>query len=179
MIRLNTKKILFTLSGLAMIALIVMFGRTYSVHAAVKEGEAFGDWTIGCEKEGKKQSCFLSQVLTSKDPKDEKKQQVVATFRVGYFAKSKDLKMLQILPFGVSLQSGTSIILSKDKLIAPGKFTTCQQFGCIAIADMTKDDLELFAKSSETFVGMISSEGKQINIPISTKGLTEGLAALK
>ncbi|MGV2433351.1 MAG UNVERIFIED_CONTAM: invasion associated locus B family protein [Rickettsiaceae bacterium] len=46
--------------------------------------------------------------------------------------------MLQILPFGVNLQAGTSIIISKDKMISPGKFTTCQANGCFAVANLTK-----------------------------------------
>jgi len=180
MTKLDTKKLLFTLSGLAIITLIVLFARTYNVHASTKEGERFGDWVIGCEKDEKnKQLCFLSQVLTTKNDKDENNPQHVATFRMGYLGKSKDIKMLQILPFGANLQSGTSIILGKDMIIAPGKFTTCQAFGCIAVADLTKQDLDSMINATEAFIGIISVEGKQINITLSTKGLKEGLAALK
>jgi len=180
MTKLDTKKILFTLSGLAIVTLIVLFSRTYSAHANMKEGERFGDWVVGCEKDEKnKQVCFLSQVLTSKNEKDEKNPQHIATFRVGYFGKAKEVKMLQILPFGTSLQSGTSIILGKDMIIAPGKFTNCQAFGCIAVADLTKQDIDAIANATESYVGIISIEGKQINITMSAKGLKEGLAALK
>jgi invasion protein IalB len=180
MVKLDTKKLLFTFSGLAMITLIVLFARTYNAHATMKEGEKFGDWIAGCEKGEKgKQVCFLSQVITSQNEKDDKNPQHVATFRIGYFAKAKELKMLQILPFGTSLQAGTSIILGKDKLIAPGKFTTCQAFGCLAVADLTKQDVAALIDVTEAYVGLISIEGKQININLSTKGLKEGLEALK
>ena len=186
MVKVNTKKALFTLSGLAMIAILVMFARTYNVDAAMKAGQTFGDWSIACEKEDKKDVCFLSQVLTSqaenkdkKDSKDKPQIQRVAEFRIGYFGGSKELRMIQILPFGTSLQAGTSIILDKDKLIAPGKFTTCQPFGCLAIADLT-DVIGTLADAKEaTFVGIITVDGKQMNIPLSTKGLKEGLEALK
>ena len=189
MVKINTKKALLTLSGLALIALIVMFGRTYNVDAAIKAGQTFGDWSIACEKEDKKDVCFLSQVLTSqvddkdkkdkKDSKDKPQIQRVAEFRIGYFAGSKELKMIQVLPFGTSLQAGTSIILDKDKLIAPGKFTTCQPFGCLAVADLT-DVIDTLTDTKEaTFVGIITIDGKQMNIPLSTKGLKEGLEALK
>jgi invasion protein IalB len=180
MVKVDTKKLLFTLSCLAIITLIVLFARTYNAHASMKEGEKFGDWVVGCEKGEKgKQICFLSQILTSQNEKDEKNPQHVATFRIGYFAKSKELKMLQILPFGISLQAGTSIILGKDKLISPGKFTTCQAFGCLAVADLTKQDLESILGATEAYVGVMSLEGKQININLSTNGLKEGLEALK
>ncbi len=180
MVKLDTKKLLFTLSGIALVTLIVLFGRTYNVHANMKEGEKFGDWFVGCEKgEKNKQVCFLTQVLTSKNEKDEKNPQHIATFRIGYMGKTKDIKMLQILPFGINLQTGTSIILGKDMLIAPGKFTTCQAFGCIAVADLTKQDIDAMVGSTEAYVGVITIEGKQININLSPKGLKEGLAALK
>lgn len=196
MVKVNTKKALFTLSGLAMIAIIVMFGRAYNVDAAVKAGQTFGDWSVACEKEpkkdgeGEKDVCFLSQLLTSqaeepkdkKDKKDKKEKpqiQRVAEFRIGYFGGSKELKMIQILPFGTNLQAGTSIILSKDKLVSPGKFTTCQPFGCLAVADLTDTIDSLAAATENTFVGVITIDGKQMNIPISTKGLKEGIASLK
>ena len=187
MVKVNTKKALFTLSGLAMIGIIVMFGRTYNVDAAVKAGQTFGDWSVACEKEGDKNVCFLSQVLTSqaeeskdkKSKKDKPQIQRVAEFRIGYFGGSKELKMIQILPFGTSLQAGTSIILNKDKLVSPGKFTTCQPFGCLAVADLT-DTIGALADSTEnTFVGIITIDGKQMNIPLSTKGLKEGVDSLK
>lgn len=187
MIKINTKKALFTLSGLGLIALLVMFGRTYNVHAAAKPGKTFGDWVVACEKEGKKDVCFLSQVLTSqidnkdkKDKKDAKPQiQRVAEFRVGYFGGSKELRIIQILPFGTNLQAGTSIILAKDKLVAPGKFTTCQPFGCLAIADLTDVIDTIGDAKDETFVGIITIDGKQVNIPLSVKGLKDGVASLK
>ena len=189
MVKVNTKKALFTLSGLAMIAIIVMFGRTYNVDAAVKAGQTFGDWSVACEKEDKKDVCFLSQLLTSqaedknsKDKKDSKEKpqiQRVAEFRIGYYGGSKELKMIQILPFGTNLQAGTSIILDKDKLIAPGKYTTCQPVGCFAVADLTDVIDTLTSATEATFVGIITIDGKQVNIPLSTKGLKEGIASLK
>ena len=211
MVKINTKKALFTLSGLAIIAIIVMFGRTYfgisvpgldgvkdvstvgatgeASTGTAKAGQRFGDWAVACEKEGKKDVCFLQQVLTSKeeakdskdskDKKEEPKIQRVAEFRIGYFGGSKELKMIQILPFGTSLQAGTSIILSKDKLIAPGKFTTCQPFGCLAVADLTDDIETLSTTKEDVFIGIITIEGKQVNIPLSTKGLKDGIDSLK
>lgn len=183
MFNISIKKIVFTLSGLGVIALIVMLGRTYEASAAPKAGQTFGDWSVICEKEDKKDVCFISQVLTSKeeskDKKTEAQVQRVAEFRIGYFGGSKELKMIQVLPFGTSLQSGTSIIISKDKLIAPAKFTTCQPFGCLAVADLKGEIDKLTSAQGDVFVGVITIEGKQINIPLSTKGLKEGIASLK
>jgi invasion protein IalB len=168
---------------------------TESYTGTAKAGERFGDWSVACEKEqgqdgaADKNVCFLSQVLTSQpaadtssDKKDKKEKvsvQKVAEFRIGYFGGSKELKMIQILPFGINLQAGTSIIITKDKLVSPGKFTTCQPFGCLAVADLT-DTIDSIASATESaFVGVMTIDGKQMNIPLSIKGLKDGVAALK
>ena len=86
--------------------------------------------------------------------------------------------MTQILPLGPNLLLGTSII-SSEKLIAPGKYTTCTAGGCYALAEISNQDLDTILSSSNNVLGFISAEGKQINLPISTKGLKEGLISLK
>ena len=170
----TVRKILFVLSGIGLATVLALLGKTYYAEAKVKEGQKFDDWGVACAKENDKNVCFLSQVLTSK----EDTKQRIAEFRIGYF-DGKTLKMIQILPFGVNLQSGTSII-SDTKLIAPGKFTTCQQFGCIAVVDdFTQEAIDQILSAEKNSVGIISAEGKQINVELSNKGLKEGLEALK
>lgn len=168
----NIRRALYLFSGVVLTAILVLFGKSYYVEAAVKDGQKFDDWVVACSKEGKKQVCYLSQVLVAKD----KQEQRIAEFRIGYFG-TKDLKMVQILPFGVNVQVGTSIISDK-KLIAPGKFTTCQTFGCIAVADLTKESIDQILNSPTNFVAIIPVEGEQMNIAIASKGLKEGLEAL-
>ncbi|MES2215053.1 MAG: invasion associated locus B family protein [Pseudomonadota bacterium] len=168
------RKALFTLTGLALVTFLVLVGRSHYVEASPKEGQKFEDWTVTCTKENKKEVCFLSQALSSK----ENPEQRVAEFRVGYFG-DKTLKMIQLLPFGVMLQSGTSII-SDDKLIAPGKFTTCQPVvGCIAVSELNKESLDTVLKSTANSVGLLTIEGQQINVVFSNKGLKEGIDSLK
>lgn len=175
MTNISLRKTLFGLTGAAAIALFVLIGRSPAVYAALKEGQKFDDWAVACEQDAdKKQTCFLAQSLNSTE--GEKTQQI-AQFRIGYFG-TKTIKMVQILPFGVALQPGTSII-SGEKLLAPGKFTTCQPAGCIAVVEFGKDDLNTIMSNDKNFVGMISIEGKQMNVPLSNKGLKEGVASMK
>lgn len=179
MTKLDTRKIFFTLSGIALITLLSLFIQNY-VHAAPKEGKKFGAWTVTCDKgAGKKKSCYLSQAVSQVTGEDKKSVQTIATFNAGYFGGSKDLQMVQILPFGINLQSGSSIILSGDKLISPGIFTTCQNFGCIAVAKIASKDLDAISKAKDVFVGILSAEGNQLNIQLDSNGLKEGVAALK
>lgn len=178
MTKIDTRKVLFTLSGIAIITLISLFIQNY-VHAAPKEGKKYGSWIVTCEKDADgKKNCFLSQTLTSQS-EEGKKPQHFATFKVGYIKGSKDLQMIQILPFGISLQSGSSLVLSEDKLVSPGVFTTCQTFGCIAVASIKSKDLKEIIDAKDVFVGVMTLEGKQLNIKIDTKGFKEGVEALK
>lgn len=183
--KVNYKKAIFVVAGLLAIGAALSFGKSSPVEAALKAGQKFDDWTIACDnasestnnKKNKqvKQTCYLTQALINK--KDEKTQQTIAVYRIGYFNNAKTLKIMQVLPLGVSLQTGTSII-SSEKLIAPGKFTTCYADGCLAVADIKKEDIETMLASKQNFIAMMSIEGKQINLPISPKGLKEGIEAL-
>lgn len=174
--KLDTRKILFSLSGIALVTLLSLFIQNY-VHAFPKEGKKFGDWVVACEKDTKnKKTCFLVQTMTTNI--GDNKNQHFATFRLGSTPKSADLIFTQILPFGTSLRHGTSIILSGEKMVSPGVFTTCQNFGCIAMSKITKKDFNEIVKAKEAFLGVMSIEGKQLNINLSTKGLKDGVEAL-
>lgn len=175
----NVKQAAFVIIGLAVVSAAFLISRSNNVQAAKKEGTKFDDWVVSCSPkeaaEGTEQICLLTQqISTEKD----KNQEILAVYQMGYFGKEKTLKMLQILPLGVSLEAGTSIVSSKN-LIAAGKFTTCTQAGCHAVANITNEDLKTILSNKENSVALMSAEGKQINLPFSTKGLQNGLDYLK
>ncbi len=149
-------------------------GKTSSEAAA--EQKVYGDWKLACQKSesAKKEVCALQQNITVKQ---DEKQVPVAAYEFTYTDK-KDLKMIQVLPQGVLLQPGTSLIVG-EKVIANAKFTVCQNGGCIAVADIAKEDLKLILSKDSVALGMFNSEGKQTDLLVSTKGLKEGLEALK
>jgi invasion protein IalB len=175
----SVKQAAFVIVGLVIVSLAFMMTKSYSVEAAKKEGEKFDDWIVSCitkePQEGVEQICLLNQQLNIE--KDENKQ-VLALYQIGYFGKEKSLKMIQILPLGVGLEAGTSIVSSKN-LIAPGKFTTCVQTGCNAVASISDEDLKTILANKENSVAFMNSEGQQINLPLSNKGLQNGLNYLK
>ncbi|PCJ29785.1 MAG: hypothetical protein COA94_00045 [Rickettsiales bacterium] len=175
----SAKQTGFILLGLALIAMIFTLTQMSSATAAKKNGKKFGDWVVSCSPANKKTKtpavCVLTQQINmSKDDK----QQTVALFQIGYFGKKKDLKLVQTLPFGISIEAGTSIISSK-KLIAPGKYTTCLASGCQAVASISKKDLKTMTSNSENAVAFMSLNGKQITFPISMKGIERGLKYIK
>ncbi len=170
----SMRKVLFLITAVALIAFLVIIGRSSYVHASLQEGQKFDDWIVGCLKDQKKPVCYLSQTLSSAS--DESKHRV-AEFRVGYFGGDA-LKLIEILPFGVKLHVGTTVISGKE-LIAPGQYTTCQSFGCIAVADLTKEDIDIIMSNDSNSVAIISVDSQQTNITLSNKGLKEGLEALQ
>jgi len=174
--RLPFRKLVFIFSGLAIIGAGFFFGKTNIVQASVKEGQKFGDWAVTCVKDNNsKQLCLLNQ--QSQITKDDKTQ-VLAVYQVGYVGNDKKLVMVQILPLGSLIQPGTAII-SNEKLLAAGKFTTCSSQGCQALAEISENDLKEILNSNQSLIGYVNAEGNQVSVPFSSKGLKEGLAALK
>lgn len=169
----------FVVIGLTIIAGVFLLSQSSIVQAAKKEGTRFEDWVVNCTpKENNSdtpQTCFLSQQI---DLNQDDKKQILAIYQIGYFGDKKDLKIIQTLPLGVSIEAGTSIVASQD-LVAKGRYTTCISSGCQAVANISADDLKKILTSKETSVAFMNADGKQINMPISSKGLEKGLAYLR
>jgi invasion protein IalB len=175
----QTKQIAFVILGLVLVTAIFAFSKLNSATAAKTDGKKFEDWTVSCtpkdDKNNTPEICLLNLQLNITQ---EDKQQPIALFQIGYFGENKELKIIQTLPLGVRLEAGTSIISSK-KLIAPGKYSTCTQAGCQAVAAISDAALETLTSTEENSVVFINLEGKQLTLPLSVKGLSKGLKYIK
>lgn len=179
----TTKKIIFAAFSVLIIGVSIFFGKYQNVNAGVKEDQTFGDWVVKCDKSEKKEAdknkpnCFLmQQVNISKDDKTEK---TVAKYQVGYFKAEKSVKMIQHLPLGIYLPAGTGIITEQKELTASSKFTTCDATGCYASVELQDEVLDKLFASSVNSLSFIGIDSEQVNLPISIKGLQEGIKALK
>ncbi|MEM6338599.1 MAG: invasion associated locus B family protein [Pseudomonadota bacterium] len=176
---INIKQISFVILGLVIVTAIFGLSKFNIATAAKKDGKKFDDWVVSCTPGNKEtktpEICLLTQQLNLTQ---DNKQQPIALFQVGCFGPKKELKMIQTLPLGVRLEAGTSIISSK-KLIAPGKYTTCTQSGCQAVASISDADLKTLTSTKENSVAFMNLEGKQIAWPISIKGIDKGLKYIK
>ena len=175
----NIKKISFISVGLAIVTAIFVFMWLNIATANKQNGKKFDDWVVSCvakdEKSEKAEICFLTQQLNLKQ---EDKQQPIALFQVGYFGEKKGLKLIQTLPLGVNLEAGTSVVSSK-KLIMPGRYTVCVASGCNAVAPISDEDFKILTSETDNSVVFMNIEGKQMSLPISTKGLVKGLKYIK
>ena len=171
----QVNKILFILLGIGIIIGGVFLSKSHTI-AGVKEGQKFEDWTVNCFKDDKdKKTCHLVQSLTANK---DNKSAIVAAYQIGYYGDKKELKIIEVLPLGINVTSGTSLI-SSGKLVVPGKFTVCSTVGCNAVGSISEENLNELYSSQENLIGYINQDGQQVNLPFSVNGLKEGLKAIK
>ena len=170
---------IFVLIGLSVATIIFIIAKTDNASGAKTDGKKFGDWVVSCttadEKAKTSETCLLSQQI---DLTQDDKKRPIALFQIGYFGPQKELKIVETLPLGVRLDAGTSIISSKN-LVANGKYVTCLETGCQAVAVISDGDLKLILSNVENSIAFMNIEGKQLSLPLSVKGLKEGLDYIK
>ena len=180
---INIKHTLFIVLGLLIVTVVFIALKLNTATAAKtstkKDGKKFNDWVVQCapkdEKKKTSEYCLLTQQVNITQ---ENEQKPLALFQLGYFGPEKELKMVQTLPLGVRLGTGTAIISSK-KLIAPGAYTVCTQTGCQAIAPISDTDLKTLISTKEAAIAFMNSEGQQLTLPVSVTGMEKGLQYIK
>ena len=178
--KLDIKKIAFLGAGLSLAAAITVIGKN-NMQTSL-EGKKFGDWSVICQNEKAaegdkkskpKQKCFLNQQVIRSD------KAVIADTKIGLSNVEKQYVAIHVVPLGASLRHGTAI-LADDKAMSPGVFTTCLEVGCIAAAPLTDVDIDAMGKAKNLgVVRIINETGERVAVPLSSKGLKEGLKALK
>ena len=170
------KPALFPLCVLIVCAAFVLAGKTDRVQAQAGNIRAtHGAWQVSCGKPpgANSEKCALVQSVTAED-----RPNVGLTV---IFLKSIDGKkqLLRVVaPLGVLLPTGLGLKID-DKDVGHAPFLKCGKVGCIAEVVVNK---ELVAKlqSGATAVFIIFQTPEAgIGIPISLKGFSPALAALK
>lgn len=161
----------------AFLLLTAAFGVTTPAVAA-EEGTVkaqHGDWQIVCKDPppgAKGEVCALVQSVTAED-----RNNVGLTV---YFQKfSNGSRVLRVFaPVGILLPPGLGLKID-DKDVGHAPFLRCQNFACYA--QVTADDkLVDRLKTGKTAIFVIfQTEEAGIGIPISLKGFSEALAAVK
>lgn len=146
---------------------------------AVEPGRTFGDWQTECETPADgKPRCFLSQTRVVEN-KEAKQATRILKVSVGYFAPDGKGVMVVILPLGVDLRAGAALTIDDGKPM-PLTYQQCLQDGCLANAPMDEAALTALRRSKGAQITVRPYGGAQsVAFPISTKGITDGLAALK
>ena len=162
---------------LAVLSLMIAAGTSSVAHAGeVKPSsdQPFGDWILHCTKttDGE-QACALHQRILASDTKLP-----VAAFALARNKDSHELRLAAILPLGLDIPAGVSGKAGAAPL--PFVIQTCVRKGCIASTTVDDKLLEALRGTdafSVTFKMRIVDE--PTTMPVSLKGLDEGLKALE
>jgi invasion protein IalB len=162
----------------AVLASVAVLALGASDAAAQKVGEKFGDWTFQCAAvEANKTQCALMQELMLK-VKDQPRRRLL---RASLTPIANGFLLETLLPLGIDIPQGTTVKVDKGK---PTRMTLqrCVTGGCLGTMKLTGSMLTAFKKGLKLeVIFFASSPGgiKPVKVPVSLKGVSEGLALLK
>ena len=162
---------------LASLALVIAAGAMSVAQAADTRpngDQPFGDWVLHCTKVSSgEQACALHQKILAGDTRLP-----VAAFALARNKDSHELRLAAVLPLGLDIPAGVSGKAGAVPL--PFTIQTCVRRGCIASTTVDDKLLEALRGTDAfnvTFKMRIVAE--PTTIPVSLKGLDEGLKALQ
>jgi invasion protein IalB len=142
---------------------------------AAKTGDVFDDWKIQCETpQGlTEEVCHAFQVVSMKE-----KNQNILHVAVGYPPNQDTPIVIITVPLGVALQTGVQVKVDEGTAL-PFPFNVCLPNGCQAGIKLESPLLDEFKKGSKLTVTFGNLKRQGLNVPVSLKGMTKALAALK
>jgi invasion protein IalB len=139
----------------------------------VSNQKNYGDWLYSCLTfADNKVQCSVVQTLS-----DNKSKQPVFQWRIVQNGNGGLVGIWQT-PTGVMVNRGIVLEVGTPKPIAI-PYEYCGQGGCEATGNLAPDFLATLAKAQKASATIFARGEKGITFPISVKGLSEALAALK
>lgn len=144
---------------------------------AQEDGAKYGDWTVKCEGEGAGRLCHIGQDIVRSNTSTGAKMTALQV-GIAYSKKNAPPQILIMAPIGVLLFPGIEIqIDGGEKANVP--FVQCLPVGCRTLLDMEEDTVSRIKAGTTMNVTYASPNGEKIAIPVSLKGVTAGLEAIK
>jgi invasion protein IalB len=159
----------------AALGLALSLSAPLTAGAAAKTGDVFDDWKVQCETPAgaTEEVCHAFQVVSTKES-----QQNVLHMAIGY-PPSVDVPVAIItVPLGVALQTGVLVKVDEGEA-RPFPFNVCMANGCQAGIKLDQPLLDDFRKGAQLTVTFGNLKRQGLNVPVSLKGLTKALEALK
>ena len=142
--------------------------------AGAVQGVRFGDWGGNCQTaQNGKSVCYLEQTV-SKEGSDKPLMVTV----IGYAPNKNNPTIILELPAGVDMRQGVHLQVD---LNAPVSFVgDCQPRGCRAGFALDDNMTNQFKKGKKAVVAFTpAASSKPMLLPVSLKGVTSGLQALR
>jgi invasion protein IalB len=137
--------------------------------------EQFSDWGKQCQpnQEGK-EVCFIFQNAKSKE--DGK---VVLRVRIAYKPGEDAPLIMATVPLGVLLPTGAALVLEGEEPVTM-PFLTCAAEGCSTVGTPLPNSIVAAMKKGDMASVRVATFNKQVvGLPVSLKGFSKGLAAIK
>lgn len=145
-------------------------------NADPKVGQRIGDWVFQCQALSATENiCGLVQTIA-----DNKTKRQVVGIAVRYAGKDKDrrLGMFVTVPLGIFLGSGIGGKIDAGKQFL-FNLQNCNQRGCQGTLEIKKEMLAELKKGKRLIIGFKATPTSQtIAVPVSLKGITDGLKAI-
>ena len=138
------------------------------------QGKKYFDWGGQCEiKKNKKKVCYIQQVLSKKN---EKKPLMISV--LGYGDRKKFPTAIFELPKGVDISKGIQLKIGKHKPI--GFKGRCDAKGCRAGFTLDQKTFQQIQTDKRALLAFKKNgKNKPTILPISLRGVTQGLQALR
>jgi invasion protein IalB len=137
--------------------------------------ETFGDWSLVCAAPasgGGDRPCEVNTTLTIRG-------QSAPFARIAFVrsAKDKPARIIALVPVNVSTAPGVKIESDPGKAEINLPFKSCVPAGCVAEAELTRDQLQGFRAQTNTAgqITLVDSTGKSAALQLSLRGLDQAL----
>lgn len=145
-----------------------------SAQAQNPHGQIFEAWRVQCNSPtGAPAVCQMFQNIVVKDSGEP-----VLRFFVGYQGDSETPIGVLVVPLGVNLPSGITLKIDDGQAYQLA-IEVCLPNGCRARFGFDQNFLDLFKRGSSGTVSFVGGNRQPFNVPISLKGFTAALKAIR
>lgn len=135
--------------------------------------ETFGDWSIVCAAPGGARggSCELNTSIVLRG-----QSAPFAKIAVVRAAKDKPAQLIALVPVNIATTSQVKISADGGKTELSISFRSCVPAGCVAQAEVTKEQLQGLGKAQAQLT-LIDASGKPASVQFSLRGFDQALEA--
>ncbi|SFK70900.1 invasion associated locus B family protein [Methylocapsa palsarum] len=138
--------------------------------------ENFADWSLVCAAptSAADRSCEVNTTLTIRGQSSP-----FARIAFARLAKDKPMRLIALVPVNVSTALAVKIAADSGKADISLPFKSCVPAGCLAEAELSKDQLQGFRGQAKAAgqMTLVDAAGKSATLTISLRGLDQALDA--